>query len=101
MPPTIHARYTSLAEPAACIISAGTRKIPLPMTIPMTIDAAWAAPSSRTRPGATVLFSTVEGILQEYSVFPHSELRVAVLRNHTSPVHLPYRQGKASAARRQ
>src|SRR5215469_1704281 len=73
MPPTIHARYTSLAEPAACIISAGTRKIPLPMTTPMTIEAAWAAPSSRTRPGAAVLFSTVEGMTQEYSVFPRSE----------------------------
>src|SRR5271169_1275827 len=30
-PPTTQARYTNLAEPTSCIISCGTRKIPLPM----------------------------------------------------------------------
>ena len=50
IPPTIHARYTSRADPAACIISAGTRKIPLPITTPTTIEAAWLAPKSRRRP---------------------------------------------------
>src|SRR5215470_12482364 len=39
------------------------------MTTPITIEAACAAPSSRTRPGAAVLFSTVEGMWLEYSVF--------------------------------
>ena len=49
------------------------------MTTPMTIEAAWAAPSSRTRAGAEagagVLFSTVEGMWQEYSVFPHPKFK--------------------------
>src|SRR5947209_3212860 len=39
-PPTIHARYTNLADPTACIISAGTRKIPLPIMVPTTTAEA-------------------------------------------------------------
>src|SRR5664279_5172647 len=50
-PPTIQARYTSHAEPTACIISAGTRKMPLPMMVPTTIALAWLTPSSRSREG--------------------------------------------------
>src|SRR5438067_13711134 len=56
-PPTIQAKSTSLAEPAACIISAGTRKMPLPITTPMTIEAAWLAPSSRRREGVLVVLA--------------------------------------------
>src|SRR5215831_8383270 len=53
-PPTIHARYTKRAEPTACIISAGTRKIPLPMMVPTTMALAWPTPSSRNSSGALV-----------------------------------------------
>src|SRR5450432_1302051 len=48
MPPTIHARYTSLAEPTACIISAGTRKMPLPMMVPTTMAVECQTLRSRT-----------------------------------------------------
>src|SRR5215469_8767093 len=51
MPPTIHARYTSLAEPTACIISAGTRKMPLPMMVPTTIAVACQTFKSRNSSG--------------------------------------------------
>src|SRR5271156_4051487 len=51
MPPTSHARYTSLAEPTACIISLGTRKIPLPMIVPTTTAEAWLTPRSRESSG--------------------------------------------------
>src|SRR5271163_2549195 len=54
-PPTSHARYTSLAEPTACIISAGTRKIPLPMIVPTTMADAWLTPRSRASSGRTVV----------------------------------------------
>src|SRR5271169_2190504 len=56
-PPTIHARYTNRAEPTACIISAGTRKMPLPIIVPTTIAQAWLTPSSRSRVGALVFVS--------------------------------------------
>src|SRR3954451_14298849 len=52
MPPTIQARYTSLAEPTACIISDGTRKMPLPMIVPTTMAAAWLTFRSRARSSA-------------------------------------------------
>src|SRR5215471_12127505 len=51
-PPTIQARYTNPAEPTACIISAGTRKIPLPMIVPATIDVACQTFSPRINSGA-------------------------------------------------
>src|SRR5215472_11656049 len=51
-PPTIQARYTSPADPTACIISAGTRKIPLPMIVPATIDVACQTFSPRMSSGA-------------------------------------------------
>src|SRR5271166_2662590 len=54
-PPTIQARYTSHAEPTACIISAGTRKIPLPMMVPTTTALAWLTPRSRESEGTEVL----------------------------------------------
>src|SRR5271157_4216906 len=54
-PPTIQARYTSQAEPTACIISAGTRKMPLPMMVPTTIALAWLTPRSRESEGTEVL----------------------------------------------
>src|SRR5215472_16107918 len=50
-PPTIQARYTNPAEPTACIISAGTRKIPLPMIVPATIDVACQTFSPRINSG--------------------------------------------------
>src|SRR5207302_708944 len=53
-PPTIHAKYTSRAEPTACIISAGTRKIPLPIMVPTTIAPAWLTPSSRNSEAGSV-----------------------------------------------
>src|SRR5580693_4959827 len=55
-PPAIHARYTIPAEPTACIISAGTRKMPLPMMVPTTIAEAWRTPRSRERLGELVNF---------------------------------------------
>src|SRR5271165_6633758 len=55
MAPTSHARYTSQAEPTACIISAGTRKMPLPMMVPTTTALAWLTPRSRESVGAEVL----------------------------------------------
>jgi hypothetical protein len=59
MPPTIHARYTSFAEPTACIISAGTRKMPLPMIVPTTMALAWLTPSSRKSAGDVEVLSAV------------------------------------------
>ena len=50
--PTIHARNTSLAEPTACIICVGTRKIPLPMMVPTTTAEAWLTPRSRASCGS-------------------------------------------------
>jgi hypothetical protein len=47
-PPKIHARYTVLDRPVAAIISRGTRKIPLPMMIPITMEVAWAAFKTRS-----------------------------------------------------
>src|ERR1700677_3072276 len=46
-PPTLHARYTSADEPTSCIISRGTRKMPLPMMVPTTIAVASLAPNTR------------------------------------------------------
>src|SRR5271165_7043342 len=62
IPPTIQARYTSRAEPTACIISAGTRKMPLPMMVPTTIALAWLTPSSRRSVGAVEVLSAVSAI---------------------------------------
>ena len=39
-PPTTHTAYTPAELPTAAIISRGTRKIPLPMMIPTTMDVA-------------------------------------------------------------
>src|SRR3954462_10530757 len=60
-PPTIHARYTSLAEPAACIISAGTRKMPLPMMVPMTIAVPCHTLSSRGSSRRALVMSNSRG----------------------------------------
>src|SRR5215469_3826202 len=38
-----------MGEPTACIISLGTRKMPLPMMVPTTMAVAWLAPSARGR----------------------------------------------------
>src|ERR1017187_5805787 len=48
-PPAIQARNTSAEEPTSCIISRGTRKMPLPMMVPTTMAVAWLAPSTRGR----------------------------------------------------
>src|SRR5271166_6557916 len=58
----IHARYTARAEPTACIISAGTRKMPLPMMVPTTIALAWLTPSSSRSVGAVEVLSAVSAI---------------------------------------
>src|SRR5579859_4767158 len=50
-PPMIQAANTSLTEPTACIISVGTRKMPLPMTIPTTTAAAWLVVRRRASSG--------------------------------------------------
>jgi hypothetical protein len=53
-PPTSQARNTSLAEPTAIIICAGTRKMPLPMMVPTTTAVAWLTPRSRASWGSRV-----------------------------------------------
>src|SRR6516165_3725877 len=62
MPPTIQARYTSLAEPTACIISAGTRKIPLPMMVPATMAMACQTFNSRNNSGCVAFSAACMGI---------------------------------------
>src|SRR5215472_12594867 len=47
----IHAKYTTRADPTACIISAGTRKMPLPMMVPTTTAPACDNPRSRESSG--------------------------------------------------
>src|SRR6516164_8045471 len=61
-PPTIQARYTSLAEPTACIISAGTRKIPLPMMVPATMAVACQTFNSRNNSGCVAFSAACMGI---------------------------------------
>src|SRR5215468_4174869 len=46
-PPKIHTAKTIPGVPTALTIVFGTRKIPLPMTVPMTIATAAHSPSSR------------------------------------------------------
>src|SRR6185312_4808195 len=48
-----------LAEPTACIISLGTRKIPLPIIVPTTIAIAWRSPNARGSCAGSVLAAAV------------------------------------------
>src|SRR5215472_17072583 len=47
MPPKIQTKKTIPGVPTRSIMARGTRKIPLPMTVPTTIDPAAQRPSSR------------------------------------------------------
>src|SRR5580692_8845275 len=85
MPPTSHARYTSFAEPTACIISAGTRKIPLPMIVPTTTADAWLTPRSRASSGRGVVNSAMVGVSQ----YTRETCGVAYGKRHHGSYHYP------------
>src|SRR5271157_5208450 len=82
-PPTIQARYTSQAEPTACIISAGTRKMPLPMIVPTTIALAWLTPRSRDNVGARLRIPETFTTVSYSSLEQKSNLLQANLRERT------------------
>src|ERR1700722_4694701 len=76
-PPTTQARYTSLADPTACIISAGTRKIPLPIMVPTTMAEAWLTPRSRESSGRLVVSCASSGMFEacQYTSEPPKKCR--------------------------
>src|SRR6266853_6307961 len=59
MPPKTQTPRTMGVEPTARIICEVTRKIPLPITVPTTIDTATGSPSMR--PGSCLCGSTAMG----------------------------------------
>src|SRR5579864_3404334 len=71
------------AEPTACIISAGTRKIPLPMMVPTTMAVECQAFSSRTSSGLFPSAAAVEVAMNPSLVFANrfwSTLHCSVAR---------------------
>src|SRR5713226_5502508 len=50
MPPKIHTANTMPGEPTARIMSEGTRKMPLPITVPTTTAQAVQNPNERRNP---------------------------------------------------
>src|SRR5579872_1718533 len=50
IPPKIHTAKTMAGEPTAFTMSLGTRKMPLPMTVPTTMAVAGHTPRTRRRP---------------------------------------------------
>src|ERR1700755_945675 len=71
----IQAANTSLTAHTACIISVGTRKMPLPMTIPTTIAAAWLVVRRRASSGR----DTTEGKTVVDVVICVDKMRVRVV----------------------
>src|SRR5690242_14002398 len=75
------------AEPTACIISAGTRKIPLPMMVPTTMAVECQAFSSRTSSGLFPSTAAVEVAMNPSLVFANrfwSTLHCSVARRRRS-----------------
>src|SRR5262245_58768474 len=62
-PPKIHTAKTIPGEPTALTIVFGTRKIPLPMTVPMTIATAAHSPSSAFSDGLVWVATLAKGFL--------------------------------------
>ncbi len=47
IPPTTQTANTMPTVPALCVMVCGTRKIPLPITVPITMETAAHKPRSR------------------------------------------------------
>src|SRR3954447_1710352 len=60
-PPTTHTANTASTVPTFWIMVFGTRKIPLPITVPTTMDAAAQAPKAR--------FNSVRGVFSIGELF--------------------------------
>src|SRR5258708_29616830 len=56
MPPKIHTAKTICGDPTRRIIALGTRKMPLPITVPITIATAPQSPRSRRSSAISLLF---------------------------------------------
>src|SRR6478736_5426066 len=63
------------AEPTACIISAGTRKIPLPMIVPTTMAVECQTFSSRSSSGAGLSAVCIGLGLQKTCEISHDKCR--------------------------
>src|SRR6478672_433016 len=73
------------AEPTACIISAGTRKIPLPMMVPTTMAVECQTFNSRSRSGAGLGAVCIGLGLQKACQVSHNKRRDRTKRYVPSP----------------